>query len=147
MASKREPLLQRALKLERKLLLEECFTPAPVEVAAAALEELGTCTVRIGAHTFPSAQFYAPSVLESAPSQLRRSSLSLVQMFLNGGGGGERTLDASTANEALSQSPAACSIRDLLARYELLVFLLTCLNLVGKEPKFGATLEWDHFQQ
>lgn len=76
--------------------------------------------MRIGAHTLPTVHFYTPSVLETAPSQLRRSSLSLVQMFLTNNAtatatatGGERPAEAG---DALSHSPAACSIRDLLAR-------------------------------
>lgn len=71
--------------------------------------------MRIGAHTLPNVRFYTPSVLETAPSQLRRSSLSLVQMFLPNAttAGGERPAEAG---DALTHSAAACSIRDLLAR-------------------------------
>lgn len=100
----------RETRIERRLLTERCFEVAGPEAGAASLDDLGRATVIIGAHRFPQTPFLAAPQIEGSGGGLRRSSLSLVQMFLSPG---ER---AETAAAEILQTPAALSIRDLLSK-------------------------------
>lgn len=111
LATRKEPLLFQSLGIERRLLLEESFVPAAVEVAASALETITVTKVLIGAHRFDKVHFYATPQIDAANvSGGRRSSLSLLQMFLSPPSSNGETNSADC-------SAASASIKEMLARY------------------------------
>lgn len=110
-APRKEPLLLQSLKIERRLLLEQSFVPAPVETGGSALEMVATTRLMIGVHRFEHVTFYvAPQVDVGGSSGGRRSSLSLLHMFLAPPGTGE------SGNNSDS-SAASASIKEMLVRY------------------------------